>query len=117
MAFADLPERRSAGRSRRDAYQDPRPRKLTPERESELRRVAPGRSLRDLAAKFGVSHETVRAALRVGKVCVLTPTLTHQQVNGPKNRRIGAENGPWGVDVGRSTVHQHPDRYEPVEVA
>ena len=63
MPFADLPERRPAGRSRRDAYQDPRPRKLTSEREVDLRRATPGRSLRDLGAAFGVSHETVRAVL------------------------------------------------------
>ena len=64
MAFAELPERRRAGRSRRHDYQAPRARKLSPEREAELHRLAPGRSLRDLAAAFGVSHETVRAALR-----------------------------------------------------
>ena len=64
MAFADLPERRRAGRSRRDASHAPRARKLSPEREAALRRSAPGRSLRDLAAAFGVSHETGRAVLR-----------------------------------------------------
>ena len=64
LAFAELPDRRPVGRSRRDAYQAPRARRLSPERETELRRVAPGRALRDLAAEFGVSHETVRAARR-----------------------------------------------------
>ena len=64
MAVADLPERRRAGRSRRDAYQAPRARKLSPDQEAQLRRGAPGRTLRDLAAEFRVSHETVRAVLR-----------------------------------------------------
>ena len=64
LAFAELPERGRAGRSRRDAYQDPRPRRLPPEQEARLRRMATGRTLRDLAAEFGVSHETVRAVLR-----------------------------------------------------
>ena len=66
LAFAELSERRRAARSRRDAYQDPRPRKLEPGRERELRRAAPGRSLRELAADFGVSHETVRAVVHRG---------------------------------------------------
>ena len=65
-AFADLPQRRRAERSRRDAYQAPGARRLSPEQEEALRRAALGRSLRDLAAEFGVSHESVRAALRVG---------------------------------------------------
>ena len=64
MAFAELPDRRRVGRSRRDGYQAPRARKLSPDQEAALRRVAPGRSLRALAADFGVSHETVRAVLR-----------------------------------------------------
>ena len=68
LAFADLPERRRAGRSRRDAYQAPRARKLSPEQEVALRCLAPGRSLRDLATEFGVSHETVRAVLRAPDV-------------------------------------------------
>jgi hypothetical protein len=64
VVIAVAPERRPAGRSRRGTYQTPRPRKLTPEQAEELRRLAPSRSLRDLAAHFGVSHETVRKALR-----------------------------------------------------
>jgi hypothetical protein len=64
MTIADAPERRPVGRSRRAAAEAPRPRKLTPERAAELRRVAPGRSLWCLAAEFGVSHETVRTILR-----------------------------------------------------
>ncbi|CAA9552482.1 MAG: hypothetical protein AVDCRST_MAG49-1878 [uncultured Thermomicrobiales bacterium] len=37
---------------------------LTPEQEAAIRALAGIRSLRSLAAEFGVSHETVRAALR-----------------------------------------------------
>lgn len=66
--IATPPPRRRTGRSRRDTYQQPRSRKLSPERASELRRVAAGRSLRDLAAEYGVSHETVRTLLRARDV-------------------------------------------------
>ena len=43
-----------------------RPRKLTPAQVSAIRALAATRSLRSLAADFGVSHETVRAACRRG---------------------------------------------------
>jgi hypothetical protein len=39
-------------------------RKLTPAQEAETRALAGTKGLRALAADFGVSHETVRAALR-----------------------------------------------------
>ncbi len=45
-----------------------RPRKLTPEQEAVIRALAATRSLRSLAAEFGVSHETVRSVLRVRPV-------------------------------------------------
>jgi hypothetical protein len=41
-----------------------RARKLTPEQESTIRAFAATRSLRSLAAEFGVSHETIRAVVR-----------------------------------------------------
>jgi hypothetical protein len=37
---------------------------LTAEQESTIRALAATRSLRSLAAEFGVSHETIRAVLR-----------------------------------------------------
>jgi hypothetical protein len=40
-----------------------RARKLTPEQVATIRAFAPIRSLRSLAAEFGVSHETIRAVL------------------------------------------------------
>jgi DNA-binding CsgD family transcriptional regulator len=40
-----------------------RPGKLTPAQESTIRALAGTKSLRSLAADFGVSHETVRAVL------------------------------------------------------
>jgi FixJ family two-component response regulator len=40
--------------------------KLTPEQEGTIRTLAATKSLRSLAADFGVSHETVRAVLRQG---------------------------------------------------
>ncbi len=44
--------------------QTPRRQKLSPEQEAALRAQAGTKSLRTLAAEFGVSHETVRAVLR-----------------------------------------------------
>ena len=64
LVFAQPPARRSVGRSRRDPYQLPRRRKLSPEQEAAIIASAGNRSLRELAAGFGVSHETVRAVLR-----------------------------------------------------
>ena len=52
------------GRSQRASYHTPRGRRLSPEQESTIRATAGNRSLRDLAAEFGISHETVRAVLR-----------------------------------------------------
>ena len=54
--------------SRRDASSRPRyharARKLTLEHESTIRTLAGTKSLRSLAAEFGVSHETIRPVLR-----------------------------------------------------
>ena len=47
-----------------------RPRKLTTEQEAQIRTLAGRRSLRALAGRFGVSHETIRAILA-------TPTPAH----------------------------------------
>ena len=64
MVFAEVPPRRVSGDSRRAAYRSPRQRKLTVEQEIAIRAVAATKSLRSLAADFGVSHATVRAVLR-----------------------------------------------------
>jgi DNA-binding GntR family transcriptional regulator len=40
-----------------------RARKLTPDQETSIRAFGTTKSLRALAAEFGVSHETVRAVL------------------------------------------------------
>ena len=64
MAFAELPQRRRAGRSRRGTYHRPRPRKLSPEQAAAIRCGAGSGFLRERAAEFGVSHETVRGVLR-----------------------------------------------------
>src|SRR4051812_8134224 len=54
--------------SRREASARPRyhtrARKLTSEQESAVRALAGSKSLRSLAADFGVSHETIRAVVR-----------------------------------------------------
>ncbi|MDP9363299.1 MAG: GntR family transcriptional regulator [Chloroflexota bacterium] len=64
LLFAEPPPRRCVGPSRRDTYHEPRWRKLSQEQEAAIRASAGIRTLRELAADFGVSHETVRAALR-----------------------------------------------------
>ena len=64
LAFAELPDRRRVGRSRRDGYHVPRARKLSPDQAAAIRADGGRRSLRELAVAFGVSHETVRRALR-----------------------------------------------------
>lgn len=64
LVVATSPNRKRAGASRRDTYQNSRARKLDAEEQSRLRSVADGRSLRSLAVEFGVSHELVRMLLR-----------------------------------------------------
>ncbi len=56
-----LPRRRRCGTSGRYVL---RARKITPAEASTIRAQAGTKSLRTLAAEFGVSHETVRAVLR-----------------------------------------------------
>ena len=64
ILVASPPTRRGVGRSGRSSYQRTRPRRLSPEEREAIRALAPNRTLRELAAEFGVSHETVRAVLR-----------------------------------------------------
>ena len=64
LVVAPPAERRRVGRSRRDAFHGPQRRKLSHEQAAAIRAGAGNRSLRELAADFGVSHETVRAVLR-----------------------------------------------------
>jgi hypothetical protein len=53
-----------SGRSKRTAYHAPRRRKLSFEQEASIRSQAGNRTLRDLAAEYKVSHETIRTVLR-----------------------------------------------------
>jgi hypothetical protein len=62
--IAVVPPRRVSGRSKRTAYQGPRQSKLTAEQKATIRSEVGNRTLRDLAAAFGVSHETIRAVCR-----------------------------------------------------
>ena len=64
VVIAEAPPRLVSGRSKRAAYHAPRRRKLTREQEEAIRVNAGNRTLRELAADFGVSHETIRAILR-----------------------------------------------------
>ena len=67
IVVAAAPPRRVAGLSERAANHAPPRRKRSPEQEASIRTEAGNRSLRELAADFGVSHETVRAVLRQGR--------------------------------------------------
>jgi len=65
VVIAVAPERSRSGVSRRESYQRPRPRKLTiNERDAVRLEADKARTLRTLAAEFGVTHETIRAILR-----------------------------------------------------
>ena len=63
VVIAEAPPRRVAGRATRASCTTPRQRKLSPQQEAAIRALAGTKSLRSLAAEFGVSHETVRAVL------------------------------------------------------
>ncbi len=64
VAIADAPPRRSSGRSGRAPCPLPQGRRLSPEQRAAIRADAGNRTLRALAAEFGVSHETIRTVLR-----------------------------------------------------
>ncbi len=64
IIIATAPPRRVTGRSGRAPSQIARVRKLSLDQESAIRTLALTKSLRSLAADFGVSHETVRAVCR-----------------------------------------------------
>jgi DNA-binding NarL/FixJ family response regulator len=60
-----IPLRRTVGTSQRDAYQHSRQRFLGDDnRRLTFRLAEQGRSLREIAAEVGVSHETIRAMIR-----------------------------------------------------
>jgi hypothetical protein len=63
VVIAEAPERNPAGKSGREGYQQPRARKLGEAERTAIRQaVTEGRSLRRLAAEYGVSHETIRVS-------------------------------------------------------
>jgi hypothetical protein len=64
LLIAVRPPLRVAGRSKRATYRSPRQRKLSTEQVEVIRADAGNRTLRELAAEFGVSHETIRTVLR-----------------------------------------------------
>ncbi len=64
MVIAAAPPRRVSGQSGRAVPHVAQPRKLSLDQESAIRTLAQTKSLRSLAADFGVSHETVRAIVR-----------------------------------------------------
>jgi hypothetical protein len=64
IAVAQVPPRRLSGKSQRSAYYLPKQGKLTVGQKAAIHSKADNRTLRELAAEFGVSHETIRTALR-----------------------------------------------------
>ncbi len=64
IEIAAVPTRRVSGKSQRAACQTPRQGKLMASEKATIRVNADNRSLRELAAQFGVSHETIRTVLR-----------------------------------------------------
>ena len=64
LLFAVPPQRRLVGPSLRDAEAAARPRCLTDDQRRVITLAASrGRSLREIAMEFGVSHETVRSVI------------------------------------------------------
>ncbi len=63
MFVARLPPHRVAAPFKRTDYRSPRLRKHSPGQEAAIRAEAGNRSVREPAAAYGVSHETVRAIL------------------------------------------------------
>jgi hypothetical protein len=62
--IAALPPLRVVGRSKRATYRSPRQRKLSADQVEAIRAEAGNSTLRQLAAEFEVSHETIRTVLR-----------------------------------------------------
>jgi transposase len=58
------PVRRKVGKSGRAPYARQRPARLSAEDRSAILARAESATLRELAAEFGVSHETIRKTLR-----------------------------------------------------
>jgi hypothetical protein len=58
------PDRRRTGTSRRGSFFARRRRKHAPDHEAAIRSTIGDRTLRELAAEFGVRHETMRRVLR-----------------------------------------------------
>src|SRR5215217_3169357 len=66
-----LPDRRRCGQSRREAYLTPRLRRLDDEGRHCAHLLArQGRTLREIGAELGVSHETVRHVLRAAEAAI-----------------------------------------------
>ena len=63
IVIAEPPENIRVGTSRRSSYQQPRHRKLSADQIKAIQQ-RPHHTLRELAAEYGVSHETIRAARR-----------------------------------------------------
>jgi DNA-binding GntR family transcriptional regulator len=63
LIIADIPELNPVGTSQRSSYQQPRHRKLSADLVKVIQE-RPHHTLRELAEKYGVSHETIRSVLK-----------------------------------------------------
>jgi hypothetical protein len=70
--IAVVPPRRVSGGSKRACYRTPRRGKLSRDQEAAIRSDASNRTLRELAAAFGVSHETIRRVVKAANCVAMT---------------------------------------------
>jgi hypothetical protein len=79
MVIAVAPSNEPAGRSGRKSYREPRARKLSPDDEAEICQATGTRSLRNLAAAYGFSYETIRATVNRSKVAMSVKTFSNER--------------------------------------
>ncbi len=84
IAVCAPPPRRTVGRCGRSPSQADRPRRLNTDQITAIRALAQTKSLRSLAAEFGVSHETIRTMLR-------SRMVQHHEVGLIDGRRAGCQ--------------------------
>ena len=64
VVIAHAPRRRHVDLSARSPFMHAQPRRLSASEREPVLALAPNHTLRELAADFGVSHETLRAVVR-----------------------------------------------------
>jgi hypothetical protein len=101
VVIAAAPERRPVGVSGREGDQRLRPHKLTIEERDAIHLDAnSGRSLRSLAAVFGVSHGTIRAVLRDQRPAAKGETLNPRLAPCCRSQCLMEPSPLTGTDIG-----------------